>query len=279
MFLFKQILPVAIIPMMVAAAVSGFLFVRGMNRAEGVLEPLAVGIAYLAGHLSAVGGIIFPPKDTINWLPYFGLVAAVSSAFSVMMIRRNWVRLLIMSLMFASALRLLLEPKFQYGWSFVQGYCWLTVLTLGIVLVWKTLNRLACRPGMSFELPAFLLILCGGAFGALSLSGSLLLSQFVVVLGSAVLGSALVRMARHLSGGDGVTPVFSLLLIGILASGYFFAELPATSAVLIAFAPSLALVPISKPAPFAFFLRISLVSLPIVVALLLAFHSSPPLDY
>jgi hypothetical protein len=74
--------------------------------------------------------------------------------------------------------------------------------------------------------------------------------------------------------------VFSLLLGALLVSGYFFASLPATSAALLVVAPVLALVPAGKPATFwAFLARAALVSLPVAAAVILAFRSSPPLDY
>jgi hypothetical protein len=86
-------------------------------------------------------------------------------------------------------------------------------------------------------------------------------------------------MARKIALGRGIVPVFSLLLGALLVSGYFFAELPAASAVLLAFAPVLALIPIRTPALPAFGVRATLVSVPILVALVLAFRSSPPLSY
>jgi hypothetical protein len=80
--------------------------------------------------------------------------------------------------------------------------------------------------------------------------------------------------------GRGIVPVFSLLLGTLLVSGYFFAELPAASAVLLAFAPVLALASISITNKLlAFGVRAALVSVPVIAALVLAFRSSPPLDY
>jgi len=112
----------------------------------------------------------------------------------------------------------------------------------------------------------------------LMLSGSMLLGQFAVVLGAAVFGS-LVLTARKVALGRGIVPVFTLLLVPLLLSGYFFAELPASSAALIAFAPVLALIPIRMRAIPTFPVRAALMSVPILVALVLAFRSSPPLSY
>jgi hypothetical protein len=107
----------------------------------------------------------------------------------------------------------------------------------------------------------------------------MLLGQFAAVLGAAVFGS-LVFIARKVAFGRGIVPVFSLLVGALVVGGYFFAELPATSAVLLAFAPILALIPVGMPSKLlAFGIRAALVSVPVALALVLAFRSSPPLSY
>jgi hypothetical protein len=277
MFLLEQILPAAVIAMMVAAGVCG-LALWAKERARGMLAPLAMGLAYLSGHLVITGWVPFPPADTTNWLLCFALVAAVLSAFCGVLGIKAGVRVLIFSLVSAGALRLLLKPKFQFGWSLTEGYTWVACLAAAMVLVAIIFDALARRPAMALEMPAFLLIICAGTFGVLMLSGSVLLGQFAVVLGAAVFGS-LVLAARKVALDRGIAPVFSLLLVTLLLSGYFFAELPATSAALIAFAPILALIPIRMLTLPAFGVRVALVSVPILVALVLAFRSSPPLSY
>ena len=312
MFLLKQILPAAIVAVMVAAAVCGFALFWGKERARGALSPLAIGLAYLAGHLEITGWVTFPPADTTNWLPYFAFATAVLAALfspaslfpegrasarpgreesppSETEARRGrvsdgvlklpaWARVLIFAVVSAGALRLLLKPKFQYGWSLGEGWLWVVCLAFALVLSAVILDALGRRPATAVEMPAFLLITCAGTFGALMLSGSILLGQFAAVLGAAVFGS-LVFTARKVALGRGIVPVFSLLLGALLVSGYFFAELPAASAVLLAFASVLALVPIGTPSKLlSFAVRTALVALPILVALVLAFRSSPPLS-
>src|SRR5437870_13736577 len=109
MFLLKQILPAAIIAMMVAAGISGVALFWGKERARIALDPLAVGIAYFVGHLFVVGWMPFPPTDTTNWLPWFGLVTAVLSASCAVWAIKARVRLLILFLGFRGILRLLLS--------------------------------------------------------------------------------------------------------------------------------------------------------------------------
>jgi len=263
----------------VAACVcGGALFLRD-KRAQAALVPFAVGLAYLSGHLVITGWMPFPPADTTNWLPYFALLGAVLGASCGVFPAKSWIRVLIFVLVSGEALKLLLKPKFQYGWSLGQGWTWVVSLggaTLLLALIVDTLARRAATAG---ETPAFLLITCAGTFGALMLSGSMLLGQFAAVLAAAVFGS-LVFAVGKVAIGPGIVPVFSLILTTLLVSGYFFAELPAVSAVLLAFAPVLALAPIRIPNKLlAFGVRAALVSVPVIAALVLAFRSSPPLDY
>lgn len=279
MFLLKQILPAAIIAMMVAACVCGCALCLRDKRAQAALGPLALGLAYLSGHLFITGWVPFPPADTTNWLPCFALAGAVLGAFCGVFPAKSWVRVFIFALVSGGALKLLLKPKFQYGWSLSQGWTWVVCLGSAILLLALIVDALVRRTATAVEVPAFLLITCAGTFGALMLSGSMLLGQFAVVLAAAVFGSLILAVGKG-AMGRGIVPVFSLILGTLLISGYFFAELPAVSAVLLAWAPVLALAPISIPSRLlAFGARAALVSVPVIAALLLAFRSSPPLDY
>jgi hypothetical protein len=279
MFLLKQILPAAVIAMLLAAGVCGFALFLGKARVRGALGPLAVGLAYVAGHLFIAGWVSFPPRDTTNWLPDFAVAGAVLGAFCGVLAIKAWARVLLFALVSVGALRLLLKPKFQYGWSVSEGWIWVACLGSAMVLLALILDALVRRSATAGEIPGFLLIVCGGIFGALMLSGSILLGQFAAVLGAAVFGS-LVLAARKVALGRGIAPVFSLLAGALLGSGYFFAELPATSAALLGFALAPALIPLGTSSRLlAFGIRAALVSVPVAVALVLAFLTSPPLDY
>lgn len=279
MFLLKQILPATILAMVVAAGVCGFALFWGKERARGALAPLAIGIAYFVGHIFIAGWVRVPPSDTTNWLPYFALGAALLGAFCAVLPTSRWSRVLIFALVSAGALTLLLKPKSQYSWSPGEGLTWLVCLTCAMVLLAVILDALVRRSATAVETPAVLLITCAGTFGALMLSGSMLLAQYAAVLGGAVFGS-LVFSARHVALGRGIVPLLSLLLGALLVSGYFFAELPAVATVLLAFAPVFALIPISlQSKPLALAVRATMLFIPILLALVLVFRSSPPLDY
>jgi hypothetical protein len=278
MFLLKQILPAAIIAMMATAAICGLALCWKRESARGALGAVALGVAYCAGHFFVTGRVAFPPSDTTNWLPYFALAGAALGAGCAALAIKGWMRVLIFTLVSAGALRLLLKPKFQYAWSSGQGWIWIACLGSAMVLLAIILDALVRRPATAVEVPAYLLLICAGTFGALMLSGSMLLSQFGAVLGAASFGS-LVFAARKVPLGRGIVPVFSLLVGALLMSGYFFAELPAASAALLGFAPILALIPLGRRGKLlAFGIRAALVSVPLAVAVVVAFRSSPPLS-
>ncbi len=279
MSLLEQIFPSVIVAMMVAVGLFSLALFWGKDWARGAIGPFAIGLAYVAGHLVITGWVSFPPADTTNWLPYFALVGAVLSAGCALAATKAWMRVLIFALISTGALRLLLKPKFQYGWSLGEGWLWVGCLTCAFVLLVMILNALGRRPATAIELPAFLLITCAGTFGALMLSGSMLLGQFAAVLGAAVFGS-LIYTVRRVPLGRGIVPVFSLLMGTLLVSAYFFAELPAISAVLLIFAPAAAMVPVNLSSKLlAFGVRAVLVSVAVVAGLVLAFRASPALSY
>lgn len=276
MLLLEQILPAALIAMLVAAAICGVALFAG-ESARNALSPLAIGTGYFAGQVFVTGWAAFPPADTTNWLPYFAAAGAVLGAFCAVLQIRGWMRALIFGLVSAGALRLLLKPKFSYGWSLPEGCLWVIALAVAMVLLAAVIDLLVRRSATAIETPAVLLIICGGTFGALMLSSSILLGQLAAILGAALFGSLVFTM-RKVDLGRGIVPLFSLLLSALVISGYFFAELPITSALLLAFAPVAALIPIGLPGKLlTSVLRMALVSVPVGIAVLWAFRSSPSL--
>ncbi len=278
MFLLKQILPAVLLAMAVAAGVQGLALWRGTARARGALTPVALGLGYFSGHFLITGWTPFPPTDTTNWLPYFALAAALLGATwrAFPKAAAAWGLLVLGAV---CAMRLLLAPKFRYGWAAGQGWVWVIGLGLGVVLISIALGAFFRRSSTAIEVPLVLLVVGAGISGALMLSGSLLLGQFGAVFAGVTI-AALIFQMRGPAGREGIAPVFALLSGALLVSGYFFANLPGPSAVLLAAAPALALIPTARLSglPGAA-LRIILVSLPVAAAVIFAFRASPPLYY
>jgi hypothetical protein len=279
MSLLHQILPAVIVALLVATGVGAVGLGWPGRGATAVLVPCASGLGYACGHLMATGWTGFPPVDTTNWLPYFALAAALLGVIHETSSPPAWVRLLAFALFSAGAMALLLIPKLQREWTFGQGLLWIGCLAVGTVALGVVCDGLCRYPPTPVATPVFLLIPCAGAAVALMLSGSILLGQLAAVLAAAIFGSVIPGL-RHLTIGEGIAPVFATLLSALLVSGYFFAELPAPSALLLAVAPALALVRTGKlPVLWAVAVRAGLVAAVIVIALIAAFLASPPLEY
>jgi len=278
MFLLQQILPAVIVAMLVAAGISGLVLFWAKERGRIALTPVAIGVGYFVGHLFSAGWVGFPPKDTTNWLPFVALGSAMLSGCVVLATSfALWLRRLMLAFLILGGLRLLLNPKFQFAWSVSEGWTWvagLLILTLGIAYV---LDVLAQRQVIAGETLVLFLLICGGTFAALMISGSIFLAQCAAVLGAAVAGSG-VLFARNIVAARSTMHLFSLLLVSLLVSGYFFADLPVLSASLIMAAPLFGLIPIRmSPLPSAG-IRIILAALPVAFALFVAFRASPPLS-
>jgi len=283
MFLLKQLAP----GLLAAAFVTGALLALahwfwGRNSPAGAF---AVGAGYLAGHIAAAGWPALPPAEATQWLFYFALAGLLAGALDTSVRASSLSRVGVWLLSSAILLGLLLRIKIQSAWTAPQSILWLTALAAVTLVLTTSLLKIA-RPnaGAIFTL-LVAAIVCGGTGIALVLSGSLLLGQLGFVLAAAV-GVALLAawFFREMPLATGAVPVIVLLLIGLWVSGYFYADLPALSAVLFALAlvlpaffPSIdwnAAIPWK-----ALLLRGSAVAFPVAVGIFVAFRASPSLDY
>jgi hypothetical protein len=275
MFLLKQVLPSPLLALVVGAVIAG-LALFCSERARAALVCFALGLGYAAGHCLITGVPKLPPPDTTNWLPYLALIASVTGVASVL-IRRQAVRWFLFGLIAAAGLRLLLGPMFRQDSSAGVGWLWVVGLAALTVLLGITVSVLSRSASNKIEAPLCLLIVSAGSAAALILSGSLLLGQFALVLTGAIAGASIAQR-RGPAADD--SAVVALLLVALLASGYFFADLKAPAAVLLATAPFFALLPnrIARSS-VRWVVRLILVSAPVLAALIMAFRTSPPLDY
>jgi hypothetical protein len=280
MALLHQILPAVIVALLMATGVCAVGLGWPGRGATAVLVPCAAGLGYICGHLMATGWTGFPPVDTTNWLPYAAFVAALLGVIHETSSPPAWIRLPVFALFSAGVIYLLLRPRLQGDWTFVQGSLWVGCLAIGMVALGVVCDRLCRSSPTAVFAPVLLLIIpCGGAAIALMLSGSLLLGQLAAVLTAAVFGSVILGF-RHVTIGKGVTPVVATLFSALVVSGYFFAELPAQSALLLAVAPALTLVRTGNlPGLWAVAVRAGLVAAVVLIAVITAFLASPPLEY
>jgi hypothetical protein len=279
MFLLQQLLP----GVLVAVLLSGvFAIVGRLWRANNWADAVALAIGYAGGHAVTAGWPAFPPSEATQWLPYFALATMFLAVLDVFLRPAGSLRALIWILCCAGLLRLLLKPKFQYGWSLPEGILWIAGLAAGMLVLGSSLDAAVRRDSTSSSL--VLTIVACGTGATLMLSGSMLLGFLAMVL-AAALGAILVVafLFPKAVEGRGAVPVTVALLASFWLSGYFYAELPPASALLLAAAsfPALLLISLSEKVPSwrDLLLRASLVIVPVAISVILAIHASPPLDY
>src|SRR6187399_2583781 len=134
MFLLKQILPAVIVALAIAAGLSACVTLLRNERLRKVLVLFALALGYAAGHFFITGWTPFPPTDTTNWLPYFALAAAAAGSL-LYLLRSNSTRIALGGFVAIGAIRLLLDSKFRYGWSALQGWLWVLGLALLVLLI------------------------------------------------------------------------------------------------------------------------------------------------
>jgi hypothetical protein len=280
MQLLKQMLPSAALAAAVAAALL-FVLARWWKSANRCAGAIAIGAGYIAGHVLVAGWAPFPPRSATHWLFWFAVIGVIAAAADALVRPNGRIRLVTWAIICTIACRLVLQPKFSYAWSTAEGWLWVFAIALGVVGLTCTLyliERRSIGPATLFSVTT---VLCAGICVALMLSGSLLLGQLAGVLTAiAVTCFLLILAVRAPFHPSGAAAPLSLVCAGLLLSGFFYAELPAASALLLALAPASALLPLGKEnSPWrALAFRVAVVAVPVAIAVALAFQASPPLD-
>jgi hypothetical protein len=280
MQLLKQMLPSAALAAVVTAVL--LFTLRANGKARVAAGAFAVGAGSIAGHVLAAGWPSFPPRAATHWLFWFVVMGVIAAVVDALVRSKRTVRFVIWAIVGTTACRLILEPKFKYAWSALEGWLWVFVIALGIVALICCLNLVERGPVGPATLFSVTTILSAGTCVALMLSGSLLLGELAGVLAAVAATSFLLIIAMPAAFHPrGAAIPLSLMHAGLWLSGFFYAELPAASAVLLAVAPGLALLPVggkSQSRWLELACRAGFVAIPVVGAVALAFHASPPLE-
>jgi hypothetical protein len=282
MQLLKQMVPSAALAAAVAALLL-FVFARWWKSANRCAGAVAIGAGYVAGHVLAAGWSPFPPRHATHWLFWFAVIGVVAAVADALVRPKGTVRLVAWAIICPIACRLILQPKFSYAWSAAEGWLRVFAIAFGIVVLTFCLDRVERRPFGTATLFSVATVLCGGTCVALILSGSLLLGQLAGVLSAIAAACFLLIMAVRVPfHPSGAAAPLSLVCAGLWLSGFFYAELPAASALVLGLAPALALLPVAKESHSqsrVLAYRTAFVAVPVALAVVLAYHASPPLDY
>jgi len=222
-----------------AAAVSGgvllaaWLLPRWRNRAWPAA--VAVGAGYATSHALIRGAPEALPADATQLLFHFALAGALLGVVEDKLpVAARWGARAVGS---AAIPWLLLRGLEEHTWeSTTEAVSWYAGLGLGLFLVWSVLEWRA-RQVAGMAQPLVFCLVAGGGAAALALGRSGVLGQMGGALSAALGPLVLLALLVPKRTAQGAIPVFVLVLAALVMSGYFFAELPATSAVLLCVAP------------------------------------------
>ena len=236
----------------------------------------ALGVGYIVGYLGLEGLPVFPPKLGTHWLCYLAILGLIVARFWH---RAVWgpIAQIAISIIIP---RLLLTSTFKHTWGPIEGIIWWVCLAVAIFIVWHFVEQSFSALPSGASSPFVYFGLSGGTALILALSGSLRLAQhcgILVVLFAAswILTLGLQRDRKRFVFPRGASSVVTLLLIGIWMNGYFFAEVPAMSAILLGISPLLAQVGRTKAVQGlggrrSTLAQIAAVALPVVIAVCIA---------
>lgn len=281
-----MLLKTFLLGMALPAVVSGTVFLVAWRRhtplAGGIWSgAIALSIGYVAGHIGVAGVPPFPPTEAMHWFVYLALAAMVLGLLEAFYQKSPaWLRWGLRLLLAGATMWLLLRPLFEYTWGPAKGIAWMAVLSVALVAFWAQLEALSERqPGVTF--PLILLVVTAASGGILLVSGSALLGQLGGALTAAIAASWVVAWwTPKFSLSRGATPVVSVLLAGLWLNGYFYAETPLMSVLLMALSPTAAWIGqaerVKRFAPWqANMARVGAVLIPVALAVILAVIASP----
>ena len=217
-------------------------------RSGGVTAGVIVAAGYALGHTLLIGWSKFPPFESQNWIPWMALLAALlakvfSATHTMPSTRKNEkpkaeVVRFVAAIAFALALSLvLLQAMMLNAWTRTESLQHVGILAACWFFLWFMLDRFR-QEVRSSEFAAV-------AGGTMALMAPLLIFSASAVLGqlagiAAVVFTPVFLLAlrkRSSLAVDVMPPLLATIWIGLLASGYFYSELPLNAAGLALIAP------------------------------------------
>ncbi|MDE0634616.1 MAG: hypothetical protein OXI43_02010 [Candidatus Poribacteria bacterium] len=249
---FNQLFFNLLLPAIVCGGIYAVVvYLRGRDQEKAYLlwlTTVALGIGYIIGYLGIEKKPTFPPREGIHWLFYFVLFALFSSTYWN---SSRW-RRLVSQIIYSVALpRILLNPYFQHTWGTVEGIIWWVGLSAGIFVFWNIVEQSFSAIPSKAATPFVYFGLSGGTALIIALSGSLRIAQhagILTVLFATIWILTLVLQRSKKTDPNSnqhvfsisVSPVVTFLFIGVWLNGYFYAEVPSASVILLAVSPFLA---------------------------------------
>jgi hypothetical protein len=216
-------------------------------RAGASGTALGIGVGYALGHWIVFGVPAFPPGDVSHWPFWLALGAAILGVIEATTRSPAWLRWVIRAVVCAAALALICRPKIENSWTASESAIRVAALVFAALVSWWNLSALADRlpaPATSASIFAVL-----GAMAVIFVQAhSAVQGQLALALGATFLPIVVVSWWHPLCDrARGAVSVLGLLIPSFLTINYFFSDLSAPCALLLAFAPAAAWVGRIKP--------------------------------
>ena len=234
---------------------------------------LAVGLAFIVGFLGTEGWPTLPPHTAIGWLVFIAIASIVISLIETALPRTVLIRFILwLPIVIAGVWVLTSTPRGT--WKGTDYFLWSGFILAGTWLLLALEPIAERRPGAS--IPLALWLWCAGIAGSLAMTGSILYGHLAGIL-AAAMGAGLVAawIKPSISFARGSVATLTTLALAFLICGYFYSDLPTSSALILAAAPlmlwlgELSIVTARKPW-MAVITRTAFIALPVTLALLFA---------
>ena len=286
MLIFKQLSLGLLLPAVVGGGI--FIFAKSLalktesehtekekDWFSGWLVAVALSAGYTVGYIGLEGLPPFPPREGVHWLCYLALTGLIVGCFWHFSLSGRLVAQIALSVIIP---RLLLNSAFKYTWGQFEGIIWWVCLAGVIFIFWNMVQQSFIELPSGGSGPFVYFGLSGGTALVLALSGSLRLAQHAGVLVAIFATSWIITLVGQRSDNKwhvflpGVSPIVTLVFAGIWMNGYFYEEVPAASAILLAMA--LFLAPVGRiekvqqlGARRSTLVQIATIALPVVIAI------------
>ena len=217
----------------------------GGRRPRAGPNAAAMASAYVVTFVAVQGLPGFPPTASLSWLCYWVPVFALLGWFLAV---KPWPALAwsLSTLLTVVSLYCLLRVTIQYQWNPVHAVLWLVALTAilqGLRAALDYGSRNLDEGSAQWLFQGALLFALGTLALSLGASGSIKLAQFAGALAVVFSVYTLFRFVHRCAPlhRGGSTPL-SFTYLGLLINGYFYSELPPSSACLLILCPLIPLV-------------------------------------
>lgn len=286
MLIFKQLFLGLLLPAVVGGGI--FIFAKSLalktenehpekekDWFSGWLVAVALSAGYIVGYIGLEGLPPFPPREGVHWLCYLALIGLIVGCFWHFSPLGRLVAQIALSVIIP---RLLLNSAFKYTWGQFEGIIWWVCLAAAIFIFWHIVQQSFTMLPSGASSPFVYFGLSGGTALILAVSGTLRLAQHGGILVAIFAASWIITLVGQRSNNKwyvfppGVSPVVALVFAGIWMNGYFYEEVPAGSAILLAIALFLAPVGRIKKVQQlgerrSTLVQIAVIALPVVIAI------------